>query len=196
MGTLVVPSLLLPSLLLPSFGMTSRGTGISFVPTAALDVSCEACLLIGPGGKVLFERPAGEPLPNASITKIVTALVVRARLAPDTEVVVSEHAASGGGGGLDLQPGDTFRTRDLLYAALMTSSNDSAVALAEAASGSEAASVSKMNALADELGATGGSALAHFISPRAERPGSSQAGPRPVLPFPLRAPPCSSSGPG
>lgn len=164
----VLGSVVILSLLLPSYGMPSGGTGIVFVPTAAHDVSCEACLLVGPGGKVLFERAAGEPLPNASTTKIVTALVVRALLGPDTEVVVSEHAASAGGGGLDLQPGDTFRTRDLLYAALMTSSNDSAVALAEAASGSEAAFVSEMNALAEELGATG----SNFVTPHGlDRPG-------------------------
>lgn len=138
------------------------------MPAATIDVSCEACLLVGPGGEILFERASGEPLPNASTTKIVTALVVRALLGPDTKIVVSGHAASAGGGGLDLQPGDKFRTRDLLYAALMTSSNDSAVALAEAASGSEAAFVSEMNALAEELGATG----SNFVTPHGlDRPG-------------------------
>lgn len=141
----------------------------TFVPTAALEVSCEACLLVGPDGEVLFERAAGEALPNASTTKIVTALVLRRSALPlGSTVEVSANAANAGGGGVDLQAGQSFVARDLLYAALMTSSNDAAVALAEAASGSEAAFVDEMNALAAELGATD----SLFVTPHGlDRPG-------------------------
>lgn len=124
---------------------------------------------MGPGGEVLFERAAGNPLPNASTTKIVTALVVRRSSLPlGSTVDVSSNAADAGGGGVDLQAGQSFVARDLLYAALMTSSNDAAVALAEAASGSEAAFVEQMNTVAAELGAID----SNFVTPHGlDRPG-------------------------
>ena len=85
---------------------------------------------------------------------ITALLVVKAADLGDI-VTASATAAATGGGGLDLQAGDQFSVHDLLYALLLTSSNDSAVALAEHVAGSEAEFVVRMNKLARSLGATG-----------------------------------------
>jgi D-alanyl-D-alanine carboxypeptidase (penicillin-binding protein 5/6) len=112
-------------------------------------------VVVSDGGKVLFGRAAHELRSNASTTKMVTALLVVASTGLDDVVTVSATAASTGGGGLDLQSGDQFSVHDLLYALLLTSSNDAAVALSEHVSGSEAAFVAGMNELARSLGARG-----------------------------------------
>lgn len=84
---------------------------------------------------------------------MVTALVV-AQTTPLTDTVeVSSGAAGTGGGGLDLGTGDRYTVESLLYALLLTSSNDAAVALAEHVAGSERAFVREMNRLALHLGA-------------------------------------------
>ena len=130
--------------------------------------TCRACLLVADDGAVLFARAAETPLPNASTTKIATALVVVRHAALAELVTVSPAAAATGGGGLALAPGDVYSVRDLLYAMLLTSSNDAAVALAEHVSGSVGAFVAEMNALARRLGAR----RAHFSNPH----GLDQAG--------------------
>lgn len=105
-------------------------------------------------GRVLFAHEAGERRANASTTKIITALVVRARAELEDTVVVSATADSVGGGGLDLSPGDRYTVHALLHALLMTSSNEAAVALAEHAAGSHGAFVTIMNRTVAELGGT------------------------------------------
>jgi D-alanyl-D-alanine carboxypeptidase (penicillin-binding protein 5/6) len=101
----------------------------------------------------MFERAADERRPNASTTKLVTALVVVDRLGLNDTVTVSGEAAATGGGGLDLQAGETYAVGDLLYSLLLSSSNDSAVALAERVSGSQGVFVEEMNAYVRSLGA-------------------------------------------
>ena len=118
------------------------------------EVTCAACLLVDDSGRELFARAAGRLLPNASTTKMTTALVVVAHAEPDELVRVSPRAAATGGGGLDLSPGSMFTVGSLLHALLMTSSNDAAVALAEHVAGSEEAFVGRMNSLARRLGAS------------------------------------------
>lgn len=118
------------------------------------ELTCTACYLVSDGGGVLFARAARTLLPNASTTKMTTALAVLESAELDETVSVSPTAASTGGGGLDLSAGDRYTVHSLLYALLLTSSNDAAVALAEHVDGSEAAFVEEMNDLADELGAT------------------------------------------
>ena len=84
---------------------------------------------------------------------MVTALLVVKAGGLDEEVRASRAAAATGGGGLDLRPGDVFSVEELLYALLLSSSNDAAVALAEHHSGSEEAFVVRMNRFARTLGA-------------------------------------------
>lgn len=93
--------------------------------------ACRACLLVADDGTVLFERAADRPLPNASTTKIATALVVVAHAALGERVTVSAAAAATGGGGLALEAGDVYSVRALLHALLLSSSNDAAALLAE-----------------------------------------------------------------
>jgi serine-type D-Ala-D-Ala carboxypeptidase (penicillin-binding protein 5/6) len=117
-------------------------------------VTCTACLVVDDTGHVLFARNASTMLPNASTTKMTTALLVVAEADPAEDVVVSASAAATGGGGLDLHAGEIFSVEALLYALLLDSSNDAAVALAEHVAGSQGAFVDEMNDLAAELGAT------------------------------------------
>jgi D-alanyl-D-alanine carboxypeptidase len=92
---------------------------------------------------------------------MVTALVAARRLELDDSVEVSSGAAAIGGGGLDLQPGDVLVASDLLVAMLLSSSNEAAAALAEAAAGSQEAFVARMNRFVRRLGATDTS----FVNP-------------------------------
>jgi serine-type D-Ala-D-Ala carboxypeptidase (penicillin-binding protein 5/6) len=123
-------------------------------PPAPL-VTCGACVVVADNGRVLFGRAGQSVRSNASTTKMITALLVVEAAELDDIVTVSATAASTGGGGLDLQAGDRFSVHDLLYSLLLTSSNDSAVALAEHVAGSEAEFVVRMNKLTRSLGATG-----------------------------------------
>ena len=116
-----------------------------------------AVLMESSTGKVLFEKNAHEQLPCASITKVMTLLLVMEGLdsgaiALDDMVTASEHAASMGGSDIWLEPGETMSVNDLLKATVIVSANDAAVALAEHLCGSEDAFVAKMNERAAELG--------------------------------------------
>jgi serine-type D-Ala-D-Ala carboxypeptidase (penicillin-binding protein 5/6) len=160
----LLPTLIL-GLLVGLWPMPSAAPARPRVDEGAL--TCEACVLIDDTGRTLFARRPGRRLPNASTTKIVTALVVGER-AGDEIVMVSPAAASTGGGGLDLDAGDRITVRDLLVALLLSSSNDAAVALAEHTAGSEEAFVARMNRLASALGAGN----TRFVTPHGlDRPG-------------------------
>jgi len=116
-------------------------------------VSCESCFVIDDQGRVLWARAAHARLPNASTTKMVTALeTLDAVTDLKEEAVVSSAAGSVGGGGLDLQPGDRLTVRNLLFAMLLSSSNEAAATLAEHVSGTQDAFVAEMNARVRELG--------------------------------------------
>jgi serine-type D-Ala-D-Ala carboxypeptidase (penicillin-binding protein 5/6) len=125
------------------------------------DVSCTACAVGDAVGHVYWGRAVDQRLPNASSTKIVTALVVLDRVPLEDEVTVSASAAATPGGYLSLEPGEVLTVEDLLHGLLMASSNDAAVALAQHVSGSEKAFVEEMNETATDLGARG----THFVTP-------------------------------
>lgn len=108
-------------------------------------ISCYSCFLIADDGRVLFARRAQQRLPNASTTKMVTALLVTRSTSPEETVLVSANAAATGGGGQDLAAGERYSVEALLYALLLTSSNDAAVALAEHVANSQSAFVEDMN---------------------------------------------------
>jgi serine-type D-Ala-D-Ala carboxypeptidase (penicillin-binding protein 5/6) len=108
-------------------------------------------------GQVLFDLHRNERRPIASVTKIMTALLVVERADLTDVVTVTEGAASGqvaGISGLGLMAGERIRVDELLYALLLQSANDAAVALAEHVSGSVDAFVDDMNARAEQLGMT------------------------------------------
>lgn len=108
-------------------------------------------------GKVLFEKNSHEKRPCASITKVMTLILVMEALdsgkikLTDT-VSASEHAASMGGSDIWLKPGETMSVDDMLKATVIASANDAAVALAEYVSGSEDEFLQQMNKKAQALG--------------------------------------------
>ncbi len=118
-----------------------------------------AVLMEASTGKVLYEKNAHEQRPCASITKVMTLLLVMEGLDSgqihlEDMVTASEHAASMGGSDIWLEPGETMSVDDLLKATVIVSANDAAVALAEHLCGSEEAFVRRMNERAAELGMT------------------------------------------
>jgi D-alanyl-D-alanine carboxypeptidase (penicillin-binding protein 5/6) len=104
-------------------------------------------------GEVLYEKNAHLPLPMASTTKVMTALLGVERLRPHEAVHVSAYAASMAPSKIYLRPGEVMRADDLLQAILLKSANDASAALAEKISGSEEAFARLMTRRARELGA-------------------------------------------
>ena len=108
-------------------------------------------------GTVLFEKKADEPGFPASVTKIMTLLLIMEAMengafTPDDIVTASERAASFGGSCVYLEAGERMSVRDMLKCIAVVSANDCAVAMAEFLCGSEEAFVKKMNDRAKELG--------------------------------------------
>lgn len=112
-----------------------------------------AILVEADTGQVLFEKNAQLPLPMASTTKIMTALVALEYGHLDDIVTAGERAARIDGTRIYLEPGEKETMRDLLYALMLPSANDAAVAIAEHIAGSEEAFVAMMNQKARTLGA-------------------------------------------
>ena len=107
-------------------------------------------------GTVLFEKNADEPGFPASVTKIMTLLLIMEAIdngvfTPDDTVTASERAASFGGSCVYLEAGERMSVRDMLKCIAVVSANDCAVAMAEFLCGSEEAFVKKMNDRAKEL---------------------------------------------
>ncbi len=135
---------------------------ISTIKSSALEYSQEincktAILMEASTGTVLYEKEADMPLPPASVTKIMTLLLVMEAI--DAEkilftdmVTVSEHAASMGGSQVYLEAGESMCVEDLLKCVIISSANDACVALAEHIAGSEESFVALMNTRAAELG--------------------------------------------
>ena len=125
-----------------------------------ISVDCKASLLMEvETGKILHENNASEQLPPASVTKVMTMLLIYEALAQEKiswedMVTVSAHAASMGGSQVFLEEGEQQTVRDLTKSIVIASANDAAVAMAEFVAGSEDAFVSKMNAKAAELSMT------------------------------------------
>ncbi len=110
-------------------------------------------------GKVLYENNADAPLPPASVTKIMTLLLIcealeNGQFRLEDTVPISEYAASMGGSQVFLKPGEKITADEMIKSITVASANDCAVAMAEFIAGSEAAFVSKMNERAAELGMT------------------------------------------
>lgn len=116
-----------------------------------------AVLMEANTGKILYASNVDEPLPPASVTKIMTLLLTMeaidsGKISWDDSVQVSENAASMGGSQVFLKPGEIMSVTDMVKSVVISSANDAAVALSEFVAGSEEAFVSMMNARAKELG--------------------------------------------
>ena len=108
-------------------------------------------------GEVLFEKNSHEKLPPASMTKIMTMLLImeaidNGSLSYDDKVRTSEYAASMGGSQVFLEPGEEMTVTDMLKAIAVASGNDASVAMAEHIAGTEEEFVAMMNEKAKELG--------------------------------------------
>ncbi|MFQ5554078.1 MAG: D-alanyl-D-alanine carboxypeptidase family protein [Acidimicrobiia bacterium] len=103
-------------------------------------------------GVVLAEQDADEERPMASVTKVMTALVVRANAELDERTRISDRAAAVGESEIGLAPGERWDIEALLEAMLIRSGNDAAVALAEHVGGSVAGFADLMNAQAEAMG--------------------------------------------
>lgn len=128
------------------------------VRAEGLDVPAPSAILMDAAtGTVLYEKNADEKLPPASVTKIMTLLLVMealdsGRIGWDDMVTASEAAAAKGGSQVYLEVGEQMSMDEMLKSVVVSSANDCATALAEHVAGSEAAFVEKMNARAAELG--------------------------------------------
>ncbi|WP_207368207.1 D-alanyl-D-alanine carboxypeptidase family protein [Heyndrickxia coagulans] len=108
-------------------------------------------------GKVLYSKNSHEELPPASMTKIMTMLLImealdKGEIKMDEKVRTSEYAASMGGSQIFLEPGEEMTVEQMLKGIAIGSANDAAVAMAERIGGSEEAFVDKMNERAKALG--------------------------------------------
>ena len=121
-------------------------------------VNCGAAVLMEKEtGTILYEQNSHDKLEPASVTKVMTLLLVMealdsGRISLEQTVTMSAHAVSMGGSQIWLKEGEQMTVRDLLKAVAVVSANDGAVALAELVAGSEEGFVSLMNQRAAELG--------------------------------------------
>lgn len=127
------------------------------------EVAAHAAVVIdGASAEVLYDKAAHESLPPASLTKIMTAILVIERIPTETVVEVDvDSRKMTGSSVMGLVPGDHYSVYNLLYGLMLPSGNDAALALARAVSGSDSAFVAEMNAFARNLGLKD----THFVNP-------------------------------
>jgi D-alanyl-D-alanine carboxypeptidase (penicillin-binding protein 5/6) len=125
-------------------------------------VTARAAILVdGDTGEVLWQRNPDLPLPPASTTKIVTALLALESGRLHESFDVSREAAQAPPSKISLRPGWQMQLRDLVYAVLLNSANDASVVIAEGLAGSVSEFARRMNAQARRLGARN----THFVNP-------------------------------
>lgn len=125
---------------------------------AKLDIASKSAILIDAStGKVLYEKNSHDKLPPASVTKIMTLLLIcealeEGKIKETDQVQISENAASMGGSQIFLEPGEIQNVDTLVKSIAVASANDACVAMAEYIGGSVEEFVSLMNKRAKELG--------------------------------------------
>ncbi len=166
MKKIIIAALLCASLAVPSTAQAgywqetedTEAVTASAGESVSLELDCKSAILMEPlTGKVLYEHNADQRLPEASITKVMTVLLVfealdSGRIGWDDVVTCSAHAASMGGSQVWLEEGEQMSVHDLLKATMVSSANDASVALAEHIAGSHESFVALMNQRAVELG--------------------------------------------
>lgn len=134
--------------------------GTPLLSASDISVSARSAVLCTDGGLMLYEKNADIPLPMASITKVMTAVVALEALAKDgtdvtealkREIQVDKRAVGAEGSSVYLKAGETVTLEMLLYSLMLESANDAALAIAYALFGSEETFVSAMNEKAAEL---------------------------------------------
>ncbi len=135
-----------------SSSSSNPATNTGFQPSAPNAILMEATT-----GTILYEKEADKEKPPASVTKVMTLLLIfealsKKQITLNDTVTVSEHAASMGGSQVFLEPGETQTVDTMIKCIAVSSANDACVAMAEHISGSEDAFVAKMNEKAQALG--------------------------------------------
>ena len=153
---------LIISLILTLFVTAEQPTALPAPKTSPPATTARAMVLMdADSGALLAAQNADERLPMASTTKIITALVVLDHLPPERVVTVPAEAVGIEGSSVYLYAGEQITVRTLLYALLLSSANDAAVALAVETAGSVADFAALMNEKATELGLGN----THFCNP-------------------------------
>ena len=140
------------------FGMSVGAYGEDYSNITDLGLSAKSVILVeASSGSVLYENNSDEKLPPASITKVMTLLLIYeavrdGKINWDDNVMVSAHAASMGGSQVFLEEGETQTVADMTKCIAIASANDAAVAMAEYIGGSEDGFVQQMNERAKQLG--------------------------------------------
>lgn len=135
------------------------GTTMVFAETDLAPNAKSALLMDFDSGEILYKKNENEALAPASMTKIMSMLLIMeeidaGRLSFEDDVTISENASKMGGSQIFLQTGEVYKVEQLLKGIAIASGNDAVVAMAEKVSGSVDAFVEKMNARAKELGLT------------------------------------------
>ncbi len=148
--SIVIAILLTLTFVLPSVSAEEQATQL-------VDNVRSAILIERDTGAVLYEKNSNEQLPPASMTKIMTMLLImealdQGKLDMNEKIRTSEYAASMGGSQIFLEPGEEMTTKEMLKGIAIGSANDASVAMAERIAGSEGAFVEMMNQKAKELG--------------------------------------------
>jgi len=143
--------------------LAAEGPADSTAPV--LNIAAPSGILMHPSGTVLYEKDADTPRPPASVTKVMTLLLIMEALDSGNitlqdPVTASAHACSMGGSQIWLKEGEVLTVEEMLKCITIASANDCAVAMAEHLAGSEEAFVQQMNRRAQELGMTN----THFVN--------------------------------
>lgn len=144
-------------LLLIALTLCGSAGAVTKLEGDAISITAPSAVLIEKSsGELIYEKDAHTPRPPASVTKIMTLLLVMeeieaGRLAWDDMISCSAYAASMGGSQIWLEEGEQLSVSDMVKAVSVVSANDCAVALAEHIAGSEESFVARMNQRAAEL---------------------------------------------
>ncbi|MCA0985863.1 D-alanyl-D-alanine carboxypeptidase family protein [Guptibacillus algicola] len=135
----------------PSFASASE------IKSDIVEESSSAILIERDTGAVLYEKDSNKKLPPASMTKIMTMVLIMeaiesGKISLDDKIRTSEYAASMGGSQIFLEAGEEMTADDMLKGIAIASGNDASVAMAEAIAGSETAFVKMMNDKAKAMG--------------------------------------------
>ena len=147
---IVIAILLTLTFVIPSVSAEEKSSQL-------VDNARSAILIERDTGTVLYEKNSNEQLPPASMTKIMTMLLImealdKGKIDINEKIRTSEYAASMGGSQIFLEPGEEMTTQEMLKGIAIGSGNDASVAMAERIAGSEPAFVEMMNKKAKELG--------------------------------------------
>lgn len=138
--------------------LSGRAYAISPLRDGEIQISAPSAILMEKEtGEVLYEKNADERMSPASVTKVMTMLLIMedidaGKLSPDDTVTASARAASFGGSCVYLEQGEQMSVREMLKCIAVVSANDCAVAMAEHLCGTEQLFVERMNRRAEELG--------------------------------------------